>query len=60
MGYASSIFDIRVADVGETNGFVLLGAEFSLLPAKIVSSATSAPVCVWRVARPACPADLEK
>jgi hypothetical protein len=55
------ILDIRVADGGESiGGLGLLGAEFSLLPAKVVSPATPAPVGVGRVAGPTRPADLEK
>jgi hypothetical protein len=38
----------------------LLGAEFSLLPAEIVSPATSASVRVGRISRPTCPTYLEE
>ena len=44
----------------ESNVSRLLGAEFSFLPAEVVSPAAPAPVRVWRVAGSASPADLEE
>lgn len=51
---------MRITDCGASNGSGLLGAEFSFLPAKVVSSTTPASVGVGRVAGSAGAADLEK
>jgi len=52
--------DIRVADSGEGDEAGLLGAEFSFLPAEIVSTASSASVGVGRVSGPTCPTYFEE